>query len=142
MGNTFFCNRCDIDKFNLSRACVDQFLNDESDNKLSFEDRWMAKLKCLDDVHSKQNGLTEEAFNEMVDKLEKKLKSKNIPVYCRNRELLLECLGRNPNCMLNCKKEMDEFIDCVDALRVRRIKERIQDSMHKKKLDLDALVKS
>jgi hypothetical protein len=27
MGNSFFCNRCDIEKFNLSRACADQFLN-------------------------------------------------------------------------------------------------------------------
>jgi hypothetical protein len=44
--------------------------------------------------------------------------------------------------MLNCKREMDEFIDCVDTIRVRRIKERIQESMKKKKLDLDALFNS
>jgi hypothetical protein len=37
---------------------------------------------------------------------------------------------------------MDEFIDCVDTIRVRRIKERIQESMKKKKLDLDALFNS
>jgi hypothetical protein len=88
MGNSFFCNRCDIEKFNLSRACADQFLNDDPENQLSSEERWILKLKCLDDVHSKQLGLTQENFDELMDRLEKRLQSKNIPVYCKNRDLV------------------------------------------------------
>lgn len=100
MGNSFFCERCDIKKYNLSRTCTDENLSGkfsttrESDKKcflegkqLSVEEHWRLKLKCLDDVHSQINDLTQEAFDELIKNLEKRLQVDST-FYCKNRDLV------------------------------------------------------
>ncbi|KAJ3653356.1 hypothetical protein Zmor_012612 [Zophobas morio] len=88
MGNSFFCQRCDIEKFQLSKDCADQLLNDDSENQTSAENRWKEKLKCLDDAHSKQYGLTVENFNKLFTDLQETMEVKKVTVYCRNRDLV------------------------------------------------------
>ncbi|RZC36087.1 uncharacterized protein BDFB_004408, partial [Asbolus verrucosus] len=112
----------------------------DKEKQVTSEERWILKLKCLEDAHSKQNGLTQEGFDDLMARLEKRLKSAKIPVNCEKRDRLIECLSKNPTCMLNCKREMDDFIDCVDTIRIRRIKERIQESIKPmKKHDSNAM---
>lgn len=64
------------------------YIPDDNDVQLTSEERWIQKLKCLDDVHSKMNGITEEMFNELADKIEKKLQARKTPDYCHNRDLV------------------------------------------------------
>nr|XP_023029255.1 uncharacterized protein LOC111517355 [Leptinotarsa decemlineata] len=88
------------------------------------DDEWMKKLKVMDDVHSNTNGLTLPAVNELLDKVESQV-DKIRPQVC-STFLLLLCLKKNENCMIKCKKLIDEFIDCVDKSRIEIVKEKIE----------------
>lgn len=35
------------------------------------------------------------------------------------------CLQKQNNCLIKCKKLLDDFIDCVDKYRIEIIKEKI-----------------
>lgn len=54
----------------------------------------MNKLKCIDDVHSQQNGLTQQNVLNLMDSLEKKLSVIKEPV-CKDRAFV--------SCYLFCR---------------------------------------
>ncbi|KAG5888647.1 hypothetical protein JTB14_021272 [Gonioctena quinquepunctata] len=87
------------------------------------DDKMMKRMKVMDDVHSNKNGLTIPQVNDLLDTVESQVE-KIRPQVC-STYLLLMCLNRNENCMIKCKKLIDEFIDCVDKSRIEIVKEKV-----------------
>ncbi|CAH0558236.1 unnamed protein product [Brassicogethes aeneus] len=81
-------------------------------------------LKCTDEKHSIENGLTKEDFEALYEKVSSQIHiTYNMPC---NQNQLLKCLQRNPDCSIKCQGLANSFIDCVDKERIIKIKEKIE----------------
>ncbi|XP_045470619.1 uncharacterized protein LOC123677924 [Harmonia axyridis] len=91
------------------------------------EEEYFTRMKTIDDIHSHNSGVNFENFKKMANSLEATIQS-NKSVPCAKRRLL-NCLRDNEFCMIKCRKELDKFIDCVDALRLEVMKNKFQTNM-------------
>ncbi|VEN46535.1 unnamed protein product [Callosobruchus maculatus] len=135
MGNIFFCETCPEvpnpeSEINLSDDCVQKLVTGEKGQKSKkeeaeltlSEDAWMKKLKCLDDIHTNENGLTVQAVETLIAQVESQIGAVR-PNVCSS-EQLIACLQKNKDCMIRCKHAMEDFIDCVDKSRIQIIIEK------------------
>ncbi|KAJ8961182.1 hypothetical protein NQ318_008864 [Aromia moschata] len=100
------------------------------------DDEWMKKLKCLDDIHSHENGLTQQALECLMCKVEMQLEPVQ-KVACPTERLLL-CLTTQENCAIKCKQLMEEFIDCIDTYRINAIKARVEEEKEAAQKEINA----
>ncbi|XP_057670992.1 uncharacterized protein LOC130902743 [Diorhabda carinulata] len=133
MGNVLFGQRCDHPSdesiINLSDSCVDKLLKppEERENVICKptnirieDDKWMKKLRCKDELHSKSKGITLEDIEKLLITIEGKIGEIRHP-NCSTEDLIA-CLKQNSRCIAKCEKYMNQFIDCIDTARIEAIK--------------------
>ncbi|XP_044750254.1 uncharacterized protein LOC123310702 [Coccinella septempunctata] len=129
---------------NLSNDCIQFIETGKAPRKTVLkknfpleEEKYFTTMRAIDDAHSRSSGVNFESFKKMANSLEATLTS-NKTVPCAKRRLL-NCLRDNEFCMIKCRKELEKFIDCVDALRVEVMKKKYMNGTkeeHSKKSDL------
>nr|CAH7719815.1 unnamed protein product [Callosobruchus chinensis] len=135
MGNILFCETCPEvsnpeSEINLSDDCVQKLVTGDKNKKITkeqaeltlSEDGWMKKLKCLDDIHTNENGLTMQAVETLIAQVESRIGAVR-PNVCSS-EQLITCLQKHEGCIIRCKHAMEDFIDCVDKTRIQVIIEK------------------
>ncbi|KAK9870506.1 hypothetical protein WA026_008063 [Henosepilachna vigintioctopunctata] len=116
---------------NLSEECV-KFVETGKSPKKSVlkknhpleEDKYFSRMNALDDAHSMTSGVNFDNFKKMANSLEATLTSyKSIPC---SKIHLLRCLQENEFCLIKCRKQMEDFIDCVDAFRLKAVIDKLK----------------
>lgn len=138
MGNILACNTCettDSSVINFSDRLVLKLTqgvqpprDPEDDNPvhegLQREQDAIQKLQCIDNSHSAAYGLSVEGFERQRSLMLDFLAKYKVHTESRAKDLLVACLRDNPNCVMKCFREMEEFMDWVDARRMAILKER------------------
>ncbi|XP_050307101.1 uncharacterized protein LOC126743891 [Anthonomus grandis grandis] len=141
MGNILFpCGSANNKKkpdgiINISQSCIERLTKEEKESGIKYpgeelnipvdltEKEWILKLKCLDDAHSAEYGLTSQAFYKLADEVESKIEPIR-PNIC-NPQDVINCLNKHGCCSIKCKSQMDKYIDCIDTFRINIIKDKI-----------------
>ncbi|KAF5299376.1 hypothetical protein FQR65_LT09417 [Abscondita terminalis] len=131
MGAIVSCNKCSSNVtssvVNLSEAVVHRVADGTEEPSsikeecVSMEDcAWFEKIECIDDAHSYQNGLVLKNIELHMQFLEKQMKEQK-PEFCFT-ESLVKCLKKNPGCTYKCFKDMKHFVECIEVMRLEKIK--------------------
>lgn len=91
---------------------------------LQREQEHIARLQCIDESHSAAYGLSVEGFERQRSMMMEFLARYRMHSNSRAKDLLIECLRDNPNCVMKCFREMEEYMDWIDARRMAILKER------------------
>lgn len=142
MGNLNSCNKCEISDssvVNLSDNLVLKLTQgiqppreeEEDTVKQGLQQEYdsLHKLQCIDDSHSSAYGLSVEGFERQRSLMMEFLSRYKSHTDSRAKDLLIECLRENPNCGMKCFREMEDFMDWVDARRLSILKERQNSDM-------------
>lgn len=105
---------------------VKQGLQQEYDN--------IQKLQCIDNSHSAAYGLSSDGFERQRSQMLNFLSQFKSHTNSRAKDILVECLRDNSGCVTKCFKEMEEFMDWIDARRMTILKERKDEFSKVKKL--------
>lgn len=137
MGNYSSCNRCetsDSSVINLSDRLVLKLTEgiqppreeEEVPINQSIQREYDAlhKLQCIDNSHSAVYGLSVEGFERQRSQMIEFLSRFRLNSGSRAKDLLVQCLTENANCTMKCFREMEEYMDWVDARRMAILKER------------------
>lgn len=137
MGNLSSCNKCstaDSSVINLSDRLVLKLTQgieppreEETETiKQGLQQEYdaMQKLQCIDNSHSAAYGLSVEGFEQQRTQMLDFLSKYKMHTDSRARALLIECLRDNPDCVTKCFREMEEYMDWIDARRMAILKER------------------
>lgn len=137
MGNLSTCNKCetaDSSVINLSDRLVLKLTQgiapsheeEEETVKKGLEREYQSleQLQCIDNSHSTAYGLSVDGFERQRTQMLNFLAQHKVHINSRAQDILIECLRENPNCTLKCFREMEEFMDFVDAKRMVILKER------------------
>lgn len=145
MGNLSSCDKChttDSSVINLSDRLVlklTQGIQPPRDQEepvkqgLQQEYDCMQKLQCVDNSHSAAYGLSVEGFERQRTQMLDFLSQYKMHTDSRAKDLLIECLRDNANCVTKCFREMEEYMDSIDARRMAILKERKDADLSKTK---------
>lgn len=115
---------------NISNTCIKRLTRkNEKSEKIPEEepltdDQWISNLKCLDDTHALNNGLTIQETEKLMDRFEQQMGPNRTNVCSTDK--VIACLKKFPNCAIKCKHSVDEFIDCINKSRIEIIKEKVE----------------
>lgn len=135
MGNAQACNKCptgDSSVVNLSDRLVLKLTEgvvpppeqQRSTPGLQQEHDHIEKIKCIDNSHTAAYGLTAEGVDKQRNDMLAFLAQFRVQQESRAKVILLECLKQNADCTAKCFREMEEYIDWVDARRMALLKEQ------------------
>ncbi|OXU25171.1 hypothetical protein TSAR_005628 [Trichomalopsis sarcophagae] len=89
------------------------------DRITNYEKEWSKKLECIDQAHTKQNGLTISEAEGILRKL-RKFADGGTPAACPDyKKRVLSCLKKNKNNSLRCGEEVEAFANCVDEMLLK-----------------------
>lgn len=136
MGGLFACPKCETEVknesvINISDSCILRVTGDEVYEKSTDEkspqtdEEWIRHLKCLDEIHSLNGGLTPENIEKLIEDVEQQIGSLRESI-CSS-EKVIACLSKHQNCSIRCKRYVDEFIDCINKNRIEIIKENAEE---------------
>lgn len=153
MGNFFAYPKCEPTTKNesvisISNTCIHRLTNKnekyapenpaQNDDIPLTDNEWISHLQQLDDIHSRNNGLTNQEIEELMNRVEKQIGT--IRSNICSTEKLITCLRKYPHCPIKCKHNVDEFIDCINKSRIDIIKENIEEDERCRQLENIALL--
>lgn len=97
------------------------------------DDEWISHLKCLDDIHTFNNGLTIQETEELMESVEQSMGAIRSNVCSADK--VIACLKKYPNCSIKCKHNVDEFMDCIKKSRIEIIKEKVEEENRCRQLE-------
>lgn len=116
----------------ISDNCIDRLIQDDvkdksqsKGEKLLTDEQWMMDLKYKDDIHSINNDLTIFAIEKLMDNIEKRIGIIRTNICSTDR--VIACFQKHSTCSINCKRYVDEFIDCINKARIEIIKQKIEE---------------
>lgn len=142
MGNLNSCDKCDIadssviqlsDRLvlKLTKGIQPPVEEEEESVRKGMEHEYesMEKLHCFDNSHSSAYGLNVQGFETQRSNMLKFLSEHKMHTESRAKDLLVACLRENPNCAMKCFREMEEYMDSIDARRMTILKEKKDSDM-------------
>ncbi|KAJ9576136.1 hypothetical protein L9F63_006958 [Diploptera punctata] len=109
----------------ISESLVKRLETGEGDAKeqearqAATDEEWMKKLKCMDDYHTEEHGLTFANFNKVLSSTEREIAlatKEFVPCHDKVRDLI-KCYRQFKKCSLMCSREVQEFVNCVDETK-------------------------
>lgn len=134
MGNS--CPKCEPEIKNesvisISDNCIYRLTNDKGkssskkDDTPQSDEEWIAHLKCLDEIHSLDQGISVLVAEKLMDQVQEEIGFIRGQICLTDK--VIACLKRHHTCPIKCKHSIDEFIDCINKSRIEIIKEKVEE---------------